>query len=1128
MTMSRQQIELQAFLAGVRRRWTMTAALRAAGSAAAGGGAIVLTAVIVDRVWLPSDLPLVVLALTALVAAVVHVAWALWPLRRLPTARQVARFVEERVPELEDRLASAAELGDRPAESGLYALMLADAAEQVQRIALDRVVARARLRRAIGYGAVSGVALAVVLGLAAEPARRAVGAAWLYAFPNTIRIEVLPGDARIIAGQPLRVHARISGVAQASGRTRAFLQVESSGEWRDIEMQPVENGFQFDFASIVDSFRYRVVAASARSAEYTVDALVVPHVDRIDVEYDYPAFTGLDRRVELDGGDIYAPAGTSVTLVVHADKPVVDGAMVLGDGTRVALTANDATTLTGAFEVSADDAYRVALSGVDGLSNPGEMQYFIRAIDDRPPNVRILRPEGDRSVTPLEEVTIEARADDDYGLDRFELVYAVRGGEEQAVPFPGSADARTRAGTHILYVEDLDVEPGDFVTYYARALDQNRAKASNEARSDIFFLDVTPFEQEFVEAQSQSQSSDGGTGLSDLTAAQREIIVATWKLDRRPADAALDDDVRTVARAQGELKLRAEQLVQDLGGRQARGGVTVESAAGDPLDEAVRAMGEAQTELDGLQTSNALPHEMEALNQLLHAQAEIRRREVARQQAAGGGGSGRAGQDLSALFDQELRRQQQTNYETRSSARQRSATPETEALARVRELAERQDDVSRRQRDLSRRQAELDPEAFQRELERLTREQSELRRQAEELARALDQMNEAARQASGEPAGDPSGRSARASGGERMREISESMRGASSGLRRVDLDAAGEQGQQALARLRRLEQELRSLDPEERMRAVAELQMEARALAERQRQVARETEQLKASAASQDARQRLADQQEQMADRVERLERGATDLARATEDPATREALDEAAGTLDAERIAERLRESAEAFREAFESTDAALIEERTRLANSEQALAEAMARAASEIGEAPGEASSEARQLSAELAGARDLRARLADLERQLDALARADDAGGADAPEAEATDVTGELARLAEDYERELRRAEDVLDGMRRENPSMTGTLAAALGLRDVRSAPGTEAFKQDFALWDELRRDVGVALERFEASRLRLLEAEELAGRLSAGADDRVPDAYRALVDAYYEALAVRRRP
>jgi hypothetical protein len=52
---------------------------------------------------------------------------------------------------------------------------------------------------------------------------------------------------------------------------------------------------------------------------------------------------------------------------------------------------------------------------------------------------------------------------------------------------------------------------------------------------------------------------------------------------------------------------------------------------------------------------------MEALNHLLDAQADLKKREVPRQQA-GNGGTNRTTQDLSGLFDRELQRDQQTNY----------------------------------------------------------------------------------------------------------------------------------------------------------------------------------------------------------------------------------------------------------------------------------------------------------------------------------------------------------------------------------------------------------------------------------------------------------------------------------
>ena len=57
---------------------------------------------------------------------------------------------------------------------------------------------------------------------------------------------------------------------------------------------------------------------------------------------------------------------------------------------------------------------------------------------------------------------------------------------------------------HCSPAEDLKVKPGDVITYYARARDIARGKRRREATSDMFFLEVKPFNEEFVAAQSQA------------------------------------------------------------------------------------------------------------------------------------------------------------------------------------------------------------------------------------------------------------------------------------------------------------------------------------------------------------------------------------------------------------------------------------------------------------------------------------------------------------------------------------------------------------------------------------------------------------------------------------------------
>ena len=71
--------------------------------------------------------------------------------------------------------------------------------------------------------------------------------------------------------------------------------------------------------------------------------------------------------------------------------------------------------------------------------------------------------------------------------------------------------------------------------------------------------------------------------------------------------------------------------------------------------------------------------------------------------------------------------------------------------------------------------------------------------------------------------------------------------------------------------------------------------------------------------------------------------------------------------------------------------------------------------------------------------------------------------------------------------------------------------------------RSAPGTEAFKQDRSGWESLRKDVDLALEKHEAAISDRLAGRQAQDRLSAGGSERVPESYRSVIARYYESLA-----
>jgi hypothetical protein len=1121
--------ELRSLLARIRVRWFGLTLLTTTGRATAAAAIPLAAAAAIIWAAAPAGWTLVAVVAIACAVAAAAAVRVFVRMQRRPDDSRVARFVEESTgasgltPVACDTLVSAVEVLEAPdRHSGVFAdLLIRQAVGLLREIDPAAVIPAPSMRRAAGQAMGGAALLALTLALIGPGLLQAGAMAWVAAFPRSIGIQVLSGNVRVPAGQPLRLSATLTGRGARLLAVVPSLVVSANGEERTVPMTAAGGDFSYSFESVDRSFQYRVVAGSAASDAFAVTAVRPPKVQSIDVSYAYPSFTGLSPREDKDGGDVYAPAGTRVRLQIHADKPLAAGELRLAGGRPVRLATNNESA-SAELVLARDDAYRVQLADRDGLASIGDVEYFIRVMDDRPPAVHIVRPNGDQGITPLEEVAIEARADDDYGIAQLELVYAVAGRPPKTVPFTRlSGTPVARIGAHLLAAEDLGVQPGDVITYYARARDVARAKPSTEAMSDMFFLEVKPFTEEFVQAQSQAMGGGGQSPQIDaLIAAQKEIINATWNLERRAVAGRSPADIKAVGDAQAELKARAERMTG--GGRRGGRGFVPQQIlppaprsprelGRDPVAEAIAAMGRAVEQLHDTRTAAALPHEMAALQGLLRAQAEVRRRQVMQQSASagGGGGSNRSDRDLSALFDRELQRQQRTNYETPRPTTETPERQEGDLLDRIRELARRQEELARRQRELA--EARLDAEEMKRQLERLSREQQELRQQAD----ALQKQGQGSG-GRGSSSGTPESAS--------MQRAAEQMRNAANEMQRQNAGGAAASGEKAAEALRQLEQQMRGSSASARQRTAGEMQLEAQQLADAQRRMASEMSRLEkersgSGRAADDPARRLAGEKEQLADRVDALERAAREAQRSS--PGQEGAkFGEAARQIQGEQIGARMRQSARQLRgqaqgeagRAGNGKDAKAPA--TNSSAAEQQLARALNGVANTLG---GGNADEARRLTEQLDRTRDIRERLNELERQV----RDADAKQAKQGSRGEGAGSGDAQRLREEYARELQRTRESLGRMQAEQRGGGG--ATPEQHEWSRSAPGNEAFKQDFSRWESLRKDLDLALERYEAGVSARLGKKAADDRLSGGGSERVPDAYRPLVSKYFESLA-----
>jgi len=758
----------------VRRRWRLRIALRGlAVTVGFGFVAFFASAVGMDLLRF-SEGAVTGFRVVAYATLVLLFAWFLIrPLLRKVSDEQVALYLEEHEPSLEAALLSALEMGEPrgptdPPSPQLLARLVQQAVQRCRAVEFGRRVETGSVRRST---AALGLLAATAAGLLFfGPASLRHGASALF-FPvrdaaavNPYRILVLPGDTTIARNSDQLVVAELSGFE--SPEVELLSRGSEDDSFRRLSMLEADSGkFELLLLDVDDRTEYFVHSSGVRSSTFTIEVADLPYVDQLQLVYRFPAYTRLAPRTIEDGGDIAVLAGTTVELHAIPTLPTPAGTLWVGDD-AVELELQEDGSFRATFIVREDGYYRVELMGPDDAAVPASPQYTIDVLSDQPPSLSFNTPGRDVQASPIDEVFVEARADDDFGVGRLNLMYSVNGQAEDTVSLyraDGSGLSEVVAA-HTFFLEDWDLEPGDVISYYATVQDNNGA-SGEVVTSDIYFIQARPFGRDYRQAEQQGGGGQGGGGealAGSLSELQRDVVAATFNLvrDREEyGDDAFREGLVSIGLAQGRLREQVETLMRRMGNRGIFDTDPRMREIGEALPQAAEAMREAEDRLAEQDPSEALSPELRALQLVLKAE-ETYERTVGEGQQGGGGGGGAQAEELADLFELELDKLK-NQYETVERGQQQQRDNQMdETLEALRELARRQQQEAERQRrraaaeqqgvgggggDAQRALAD-EAEKAARQLERLAREEQspELAEVARELQRAADAMRRSA------------------------------------------------------------------------------------------------------------------------------------------------------------------------------------------------------------------------------------------------------------------------------------------------------------------------------------------------------------------------------------------------
>jgi len=511
------------------------------------------------------------LSLVAAAALVGLFVCLLRPVFRQVSEERVARLIELHYPELDNGLINAVQLA-RDAQVPSRALVqkqLAEVAEQARGYDLRRAVDRRPFHTSAL--AAAAVLTLLVLYILLSPARftnalvRILHPRSHLPVVGAVRIEAVePGSTTVIYGSDLDVRVTLKRGSPEVGEGRLKYSLEKGGPQEELLVAVGPGMLAGRIEDITVPLSYYVAVGDSESDLFEVSVAHKPAVERLDVTYEYPAYTGLEPKTDEDSlGNLSALRGSYAELTIYANAKISQATLEFDDGVEQPVTVDfDNRVLRAKLALVKSGSYTIHLRDTSGYTNEPPAQRRIDAIADAPPRVTILSPVRDETLTPGGTVEVVVKASDNFGLTSVKLHLRRNDGATEIVETWAADGRRDASFTRGLTFPVGQYHDGDTVTLFASASDNCTVGGPGTSESRRVLLHI----KDPAEARRKRQEQFAGweEELRKILELQKETRETSLGLGEPMGPTTFRSKVDPVRTNQVEVRARTLALADDI------------------------------------------------------------------------------------------------------------------------------------------------------------------------------------------------------------------------------------------------------------------------------------------------------------------------------------------------------------------------------------------------------------------------------------------------------------------------------------------------------------------------------------------------------------------------------------
>ncbi|NIP24448.1 MAG: hypothetical protein GWN67_02860, partial [Phycisphaerae bacterium] len=288
--------------------------------------------------------------------------------------------------------------------------------------------------------------------------------------------------------------------------------------------------------------RYRFESGPASTDWHDITIALPPAIKNITAEVTLPTGRQGTKRSEpyieqIKGNILEVILSSKVTLNVQTtnlQKAVVTG--LDGESSTYQLNGRDQFKFD--FVVDKTGSIKFDLVSEEGLANGDLRDLEVKVKTDKPPELKLISPNGDYLATDVASVPVTFEISDDFGLESAKMHLEIPNQQIQNLDIPLEKRTRKIHFTYILELEEFDLTVGDSILYFAEAADVQTtpAQENQTAASSMYFIEIRPYRQRWHPKAGAKSNAPGMavTKLLDILEYTRAILKKTWAITKQP------------------------------------------------------------------------------------------------------------------------------------------------------------------------------------------------------------------------------------------------------------------------------------------------------------------------------------------------------------------------------------------------------------------------------------------------------------------------------------------------------------------------------------------------------------------------------------------------------------------